>query len=47
MAAFDSVDEMRSWAENITADPAAIAVQEPATAITDYVQETCGFSLTN
>jgi hypothetical protein len=47
MAAFDSVDEMRSWAENITTDPAAIAVQEPATAITDYVQETCGFSLTN
>ena len=47
LAAFDTVDEMQSWAENITSDPAAIAVQEPATAITEYVQETCGLSLAN
>lgn len=47
LAAFDTVDEMQSWAENITSDPAAIAVQEPATAITAYVQETCGLSLAN
>ncbi|HEY5874719.1 MAG TPA: hypothetical protein VIT64_05435 [Ilumatobacteraceae bacterium] len=47
LATFDTVEEMQSWAENITSDPAAIAVQEPATAITEYVQETCGFSLAN
>ena len=47
LAAFDTVDEMQSWAENITSDPAAIAVQEPATAISEYVQKTCGLSLAN
>ena len=47
LEAFDTVDEMQSWIDNITSDPAAIAVQEPATAITEYVQETCGLSLAN
>lgn len=43
----DTVEELQAWGEAITSDPDAIAAQEPAGAIGDYVLEHCGISLTN
>lgn len=47
LEAINTVAELEEWATNITSDPDAIAAQEGASAISAYVQDTCGISLTS